>query len=225
MKYVAFIPMRGGSKSIPQKNIKELAGKPLCFWSIEAVLASGSFDQVVVSTEDEKILEVVKGEFKEKVIIDRRPYDLALDDTSTEDVVLEFLQRVNVDVLCLVQVTSPMVKPKDFKQAKDFFHKGGFDSLLSVCQFKRFLWSSDGNAINHDPANRLRRQDFKGQFLENGAFYFTKSWVYRQEKNRIGGKVGMYEMNQGAEYEIDEPEDWDVIEALFAKKQKNNNED
>ena len=104
MKYTAFIPLRGGSKSIPRKNIKNFCGRPLCFWTIEAALKSNVFDKVVVSTEDLEISNVVLEYFGASVLIDKRPSSLAKDETSTEDVIIQrpmcYCQSQAIEVFC-----------------------------------------------------------------------------------------------------------------------------
>lgn len=218
--FTAFIPLRGGSKSIPRKNIKLIAGYPLFYWSLKAALDSGSFDQIVVSTEDEEIKNVVNHYFPESVSVDQRPSHLAADDTSTEAVVLDYLKRSEADVFVLIQATSPLVSSEDFVKAKDYFIENKFDSMLSACEFKRFLWSNDGKPINYDPQSRPRRQEFDGAMLENGAFYFTKTSVYNEYKNRLGGKIGIFPMAEETAYELDEPVDWIIIEELLRAKKE-----
>lgn len=221
MRFTAFIPLRGGSKSIPRKNIKLLAGKPLCWWSINSALQSKIFDKIVVSTEDPEIKSVVERLFGKQVIVDTRPNHLAQDTTSTEAVVLEYLEREETDVITLIQATSPLTSAQDFLKAKEKYLEGNLDSLLTGVEFKRFTWTHDGNPINYDPANRPRRQEFKGQVLENGAFYMTNASLFLENNNRIAGKVGIHLMNEDTAFEIDEPSDWPIVEGLLRSRVSN----
>ena len=219
MKYTAFIPLRGGSKSIPRKNIKDFCGRPLCFWTIEAALKSKVFDKVVVSTEDLEISNVILEYFGASVLIDKRPSSLAKDETSTEDVIIEYIKRSEVEILCLIQATSPLTSSNDFIQAKKLFESSQFDSLVTGTSFKRFLWSKEtGKPLNYDFSSRPRRQDFEGEFLENGAFYFSKSELYIKNACRLGGNIALYEMDEINAYELDEPSDWDILSTIFIKK-------
>jgi N-acylneuraminate cytidylyltransferase len=218
METVALVPLRGGSKSIPRKNIKPINGKPLCFWAIDAALESGCFSAVCVSTEDAEIARTVTELFGGRVEIVDRPAQLAQDATSTEDVMLHFAGIRAFDVLCLIQATSPLTKADDFRSAQSLFQNEGFDSLLTACEFKRFLWDESGRPLNYAPARRPRRQDFKGCLIENGAFYLTKRETLLAAKNRLGGRIGIHVMDPETAQEIDEPVDWIIIEELLKRR-------
>lgn len=213
-KYVALVPLRGGSKSIPDKNIRLIAGKPLCAWALEAACLSGVFDKVVVSTDSPKIAEVVQG-LGLPVEVLHRPAELATDEASTESVMLHASQVLEFDVLATIQATSPLVQPEDFQKAYDMFKSGGYDSLLTAVRTWRFFWNDDGTALNYTPQQRPRRQDFSGSLMENGAFYFTKRSVLQQANCRLGGSTGIYEMAAESAVEIDEPEDWTIVERIL----------
>jgi len=216
--YTAFIPLRGGSKSIPRKNIKNIAGYPLFYWSVKAAIDSKCFDNIVISSEDDEILLIANKFFEDLIVLDKRPDKLAQDTTSTEDVVIEYLGRnTQVDNLVLIQATSPLTSKWDFIKAKEKYVNEKLDSLLTGCEFKRFIWTSSGEPKNYDPHNRPRRQDFEGDIIENGAFYFSKRSVYEKYNNRLGGKIGIHIMHEDTSFEIDEPSDWTIVEMLLKK--------
>jgi len=209
---VALVPLRGGSKSIPKKNIKIIGGQPLCAWTLQAAHNSRRIDQVYVSTDSEEIKSVVSGLDMNVKIIDR-PSALATDEATTESVMLHFLKAVpSFDNLVTIQATSPLLESWHLDEALENFEAEGHDSLLSVVRTKRFFWQDDGTPLNYDPLNRPRRQDFPGVLLENGAFYITKSSLLAKSKCRLGGDIGFYEMPEESATEIDEPGDWDVAE-------------
>lgn len=210
--------MRGGSKSIPLKNIKTIAGKPLFAWSIEEALASGCFDAVIVSTESTQIAQQVQSFFGEAVIIDTRPDELAQDQTSTEDVMLEFASRTDFETMTLIQVTNPFVTALDFRQAFETFKSTNNDGLLTVSPFTRFLWDDQASPINYDPHNRPRRQEMKPQYIENGAFYITPKTTLLEYQNRLGKNNTIHIMAEHASFEIDEPDDWIIVEKMLTKK-------
>lgn len=217
--FVALVPLRGGSKSIPDKNIREIAGKPLCAWVLEAACHSGMFSQVVVSTDSDKIISVVRG-LGLPVEIIRRPDELATDSASTESVMLHAAQVLSFDVLVTIQATSPLVTSHDLRAACECFSSNGYDSLLSAIRVKRFYWSEDGNALNYDPIQRPRRQDFSGSFMENGAFYMTRRTILENFNCRLGGRIGIYEMDADTGVEIDEAGDWHVVEKILRRQQR-----
>ncbi len=217
MKWIALIPLRGGSKSIPDKNIIEVAGRPLCCWAIDAAVKSRCFDKIWVSTDSKKISSIVKSYFPEVQISDR-PEKLATDEASTESVMLDFTDRVKADILCLIQATSPLTSPEDFIRAKNKFLTEDLDSLLTGVTCKRFFWDHQANPINYDPLNRPRRQAFNGCIMENGAFYLTKYSFLKAHKNRLGGKTGIHIMSDDTALEIDEPHDLKTVEHLLRDK-------
>ncbi|MHA2074841.1 MAG: acylneuraminate cytidylyltransferase family protein, partial [Candidatus Hodarchaeales archaeon] len=113
-KIVALIPLRGGSRSIPKKNIKPIAGKPLCFWVLESAKAVKEIDEVYVSTEDEEISKTVL-RFDSKIRILKRPPEFATDDASTESVMFHFSENVEFDYLITIQATSPLTTSEDIR--------------------------------------------------------------------------------------------------------------
>jgi N-acylneuraminate cytidylyltransferase len=217
---IAFIPVRGGSKSIPLKNIKPLAGKPLVCWNIEALEACNEVDEIVVATDSNEIWETVSSRNYKKVKLYRRSAENACDTASTESVMLEYIEYAKLaegTIFMLVQATSPMTKTCHFKEALKQYAEGKYDSMLTCVRNYRFFWSEEGESINYDYRNRPRRQDFKGLLMENGAFYINTVGNILRDKNRLSGKIGIYEMPAYTATEIDEPEDWMILEQLMKR--------
>lgn len=217
MRIFALIPLRGGSKSIPKKNIKSLAGKPLSAWTIEAAAKSAHIDAVYVSTDSEEISNVVQG-LGLGVKLIQRPAEFATDEASTESVMLHFMSQLEFDLLVTIQATSPLLTAHDLDRAIAQFQQQQLDSMLSAVRTKRFFWHDDATPINYNPLHRPRRQDFRGTLMENGAFYITKREILERHQCRLGGKIGIYEMDESTAVEIDEPEDWERVERLLLKR-------
>lgn len=217
---IAFIPVRGGSKSIPLKNIKAFCGKPLVYWTILSLQNSINIDRIFVATDCDKIKEIVNNfNFTKVEVYDRDPKN-AEDTSSTESVMLEFIYKNNFredDLFFLVQATSPLTQTEDFDEALKLFKKNKADSLLTCVRAKRFFWDGDANPINYDFKNRPRRQDFYGLFMENGAFYINSIGNIKRYKNRLSGKVSIYEMKEFTAIEIDEEDDWIIAEKMMYK--------
>ena len=216
---VAFIPVRGGSKSIPLKNIKKIADKPLVFWAVKAANDCTYIDRVYVSTDSKEIADVVN-EFRfEKVYIVRRSIKTASDDASTESAMLEFARNTVFNTMILIQATSPLVTCADLAGGFELYNTGRFDSLLSVLKQKRFIWKDIkddvAQPVNYDYRCRPRRQEFEGYLVENGAFYIMSREGLLNEKSRLFGNVGYYIMPEETYYEIDEPIDWVIVELLL----------
>lgn len=217
MKVVALIPLRGGSKSIPRKNIKDMGGKPLCSWVIEAAVDCQEIDQVVVSTEDHEIASVVESLGLDVTVLNR-PEDLATDDASTESVMVHAKDNLSFDALVTIQATSPLLESVHLSEGLALYDSDNLDSLLSAVRLKRFFWSDDNIPLNYDPQNRPRRQEFDGVLMENGAFYITSYKLLCDTSCRLGGNVGIYEMPESTAFEIDDPLDWEYVSHIIENR-------
>jgi N-acylneuraminate cytidylyltransferase len=131
---------------------------------------------------------------------------------------LELCAKLECDVLSLIQATSPLTRAEDFRAARNRFEQEQLDSLLTGVELKRFFWRHDGQALNYDPAQRPRRQDFAGTVMENGAFYFTRRRLLDETGVRLGGRIGVHVMHEECAAELDEPADWPVVEALLGPR-------
>jgi N-acylneuraminate cytidylyltransferase len=215
---VAFIPVRGGSKSIPLKNIKPLSGKPLIYWSIAALQTVSCVDEIIIATDSEEIAKTTVSFNFSKMRIYKRKAENATDTATTESVMLEYIEQSNLqndDIFMLVQATSPLTQIKHFKEALELYKKYNYDSLLSCVRNYRFFWNENGTSKNYDYMNRPRRQDFNGQLMENGAFYINTVGGIKKSQNRLCGKIGIYEMPEYTAIELDEPIDWIIVEQLL----------
>lgn len=225
---VAFIPVRGGSKSIPLKNIKQICGKPLVYWTVKAACECKYIDKVYVATDSDIINKTVnqfKSEQREscfnKVQVIGRSPESASDIAPTEFAMLEFAEKFDFDNIALIQATSPLLQANDLNRGFQAFQIKGTDSVISVVRQKRFNWKykEDGFVCptNYDVFNRPRRQEFDGYLVENGAFYICSKNDLVRSKNRVSGSIRAVEMNEDTFFEIDEPSDWIIIEALMKR--------
>ena len=219
-KVVAFIPVRGGSKSIPLKNIKPFCGKPLVCWNIEALESCPLVDEVIVATDSEEIWNTVESRHYKKTTLYRRSAENACDTASTESVMLEYIHYARLpkeNIFMLVQATSPLTEDIHFAEALQMYSKGEYDSILTCVRNYRFFWNEGGTSMNYDYRNRPRRQNFSGMLMENGAFYINTVENILQSGNRLSGKIGVYEMPEYTATEIDEPDDWTILESLMQR--------
>jgi len=216
---VALIPLRGGSKSIPRKNTLLIAGKPLCAWTVEAAAAAASIDRVYVSTDVPWIAEAVDALNLGVIVIDR-PEEFATDQASTESVMMHFASIVPFEKLVTLQATSPLTTAAHLDAAMKRFEDEKLDSMLTAVRLKRFFWNPEGQPLNYDPLHRPRRQDFDGTMMENGAFYITRRSLLEKTQCRLGGRIGVFEMEPASAAELDEPEDWCNIEKLLLQRER-----
>lgn len=220
MSSIAVIPARGGSKGIPGKNLKLLHGKPLISYTIQAASESGIFQGILVTSDDPEILRFAENA---GVFAVQRPPELAQDHSPTEPAVLHAMdwwkqnQGSEPDIISLLQPTSPLRDCTDIQRAYKILLQCEADSLLSVTERREFCWRLEGDtAIPHwDISHRPRRQDLVPDFVENGAIYFTRSFIYRRYQNRLGGKIAWYQMPVERSVDIDEPFDLRLAEALL----------
>lgn len=220
MTNIAFIPVRGGSKSIPLKNIKPLNGKPLVYWTAKAANDANCIDKVVIATDSDDIRKAVCAFNLPKVVLYDRDSENAQDGSSTESVMLEYLSKTDWkdnDLFFLIQATSPLLKSRHIDEMYAKKCEEGADSAISCVRNKRFYWTENGKSLNYDYRARPRRQDFDGLMMENGACYINTVGNIERDKNRLSGKICVYEMPEYTATEIDEPDDFLIIEKLMKK--------
>ena len=216
----AFIPARGGSKGIPNKNIKEFADKPLIVHSIEYALGSKLVKEVMVSTDDSKISKIA---IESGVTVINRPPELSTDTSTTESAIEHFINiaKKKPDIIALLQSTSPLRPKGSLDKALNHFQKGGYDSLLSICPTHRFFWNVKGDETayaEYDYLNRPRRQDISREnvrFVENGSIYIFSREHFEKTGNRLGGKIGYVEWPGEYSIEIDSHLDFKFAEQIF----------
>lgn len=216
-KVAVVIPVRGGSKGIHLKNIKEFCGRPLVYWTVAAACSCAQVDHVYVSTDSELIAKTVKSFGFSKLDVIHRPKETATDEATTESAMLDFAMRYQFEHIMLIQATSPLLDEYDIKEGIKKYLTGKYDSLLSVVRQKRFIWKvarEDALPFNYHPEARPRRQEMEGFLVENGAFYITSRDNLLKSRCRLSGRIGLYEMPEDTYFEIDEISDWIIMENL-----------
>jgi CMP-N-acetylneuraminic acid synthetase len=207
---ITFIPLRSGSKSIPLKNIKDIAGKPLAQWVIDSSNSSKYINKTFISIDS----DIISNKLKD-VNIFWRSKETSTDEASSELALLEFCEKQDSDdIIVFIQATSPLLKTEEIDKGIEMILSGDYDSVLSVVRQKRFVWNNDSTPT-YDLNNRPRRQEWSGYLVENGAFYISRVSDILRSKCRISGRIGMVECSEESYYEIDEPSDWIIVENLL----------
>lgn len=224
MKNLAIIPARIGSKGLKEKNIKTLNGKPLIAYTIEAAIKSKIFDEVIVSTESEKIAEISKKYGAKLPFI--RPLELATDEAKSSDVIIHALKFYpDFTNFCLLQPTSPLRSYNDIINAYNLFLDKRANSVVSVCETDHSpLWTNtiDDN-LNMDnflskETKSKRRQDLPNYYRLNGSIYFSKIDYYLQYNNWYEKKCFAYIMPKKRSIDIDDIIDFKLVELLLKEE-------
>lgn len=220
MKNLCIIPARGGSKRIPRKNVKPFLGKPMLTYSIEAALATGLFDEVMVSTDDEEIAEVAC-KYGAKVPF-MRSAETANDFATTTDVLNEVLlnykkEGKEFDHFCCIYATAPMVRPESIVSAFDLLRISDFTVVYPVVQFSYPIWrcldlAEDGSIKRHWPEfENSRSQDLPKEYHDTGTFYWYKTKEWLSGNVKIGG----IEVDETSIQDIDTETDWKLAEMKY----------
>lgn len=214
---VCIIPARSGSKGIPYKNIINVGGKPLIWWTLNAANKS-NLNKIYVSTDSDTIRKKVKSFNFNKVEVIGRSKEVSTDTASTESVMIEFSKKYDFDNIMLIQATSPLLKTEHINEALNKINQG-WDSVLSLVRQYSFQWSDNlgGGGIipQYDIQNRPRRQDHGGRLIENGAIYLTTSDAFKKSNCRVSGLTTFVEMPEYSIQEIDNMNDLIIIESLL----------
>ena len=215
MKNVAFIPVRGGSKSIKGKNILPLKGFPLVYYSAKAAQDSKFVEKIFISTDSVEIKKVCESFKFSKLEVISRSVETATDTATSESALIEFCENYDFKNVVFLQATSPLTQTSDIDTAFEKYEKSGKKSLISAVKRFQFLWNTDGTPMNYNPQMRPRRQDWEGYYIENGAFYISNRADILKNKCRITYPVAFYNMPQETLFEVDEKEDWEIIEKFL----------
>lgn len=217
------IPARGGSKGIPRKNIKLIAGRPLIAWTIEAALMTISLDRVIVSTEDEEIAAVAR--LYGADVPFTRPAELAQDTSPGIDPVLHALDELSgFDAVVVLQPTSPLRSSEDIAGCIARAGQYGASSAVSVTeQHNHPFWMySMGHAGTLEPVMErpavLRRQDLPRVYSLNGAVYYAKTEWLRRERALVGAATVGYVMPPERSVDLDTPMEWELADLLLRNR-------
>lgn len=235
MKILGVITARGGSKSIPRKNIKELCGKPLIVWTIEAAQRSGVFDRIILSTDDPEIAEVARGHGVEVPFL--RPAEFAQDTTPHLPVMqhavtwLKEHEDYQPDFVCILQPTAPLRQALHLREAVELLKRTDADSVVSMVEIpgdSNPYWAVkvDGQGLatlllSGEPIRKRipRRQSLPKAYTHTGAIYlFRTSLLFDPaEPNFYGDRVAAYIMDRKYCANINDPEDWVQAEQAMEK--------
>jgi CMP-N,N'-diacetyllegionaminic acid synthase len=227
-RVLAVIPARGGSKGLPGKNVKPLAGKPLIGWAADAARESGVVERLMLDTDSPEIARC--GESLGIPVPWLRPAELARDGSPSIDFVLHDLDRLEAEgrlpeAVLLLQPTSPFRSAASIRRAVELYAASGTESLASVSPAAEHPWTcffleADGRLRRAAPDAPpvLRRQDLPPAYATDGAIYIDSPRYLRERKAFLGPETVAFLTPPGEELDIDTPEDWARAEARAARK-------
>ena len=223
MKKIAIIPARGGSKRIPKKNIRFFLGKPIIAYAIENALSTNSFDEVIVSTDDEEIADIAQNYGASVPFL--RSSKNSTDFATTNDVISEVLDYydsldVKIEfVLCLYPCT-PLLKSAHLKSALDTIIKRDFDSVISVVKYstpieRALKISNNYIQLVNEETLFVRSQDFESKYFDAGQFYLFKADSYKKQNRILTNKSTALILDEMEVQDIDNENDWRMAELKY----------
>ena len=223
---IAIIPARGGSKRIHRKNIKSFHGKPIIAYAIETAILSNLFDEVIVSTDDEEIAEIAI-KYGAKVPF-YRSQNNSNDFATTSDVLLEVIDHYsgNLESICCIYPTSPLINFEDLIKANALYKTGKFDTVIASVVYSFPIQRAFRLTIEkeiellHPELIETRSQDLELTYHDAGSFYFFNVPEFQKNKTLWKGKVGSYQLPELKVQDIDTLEDWLQAEIKYSQLHK-----
>ena len=223
---ICIIPARGGSKRIPEKNIKAFNGKPIIAYSIEAAIQSKCFERVIVSTDDSKIADIAREYGAEVPWL--RSAETANDHAPIIDAIIEVLEQLEYKVkgyenLCCILPTAPFVSPKKIIESHTMLIQENYSAIFPVVEFSypihRALQMDDANKVSMiTPENMFKRsQDLPKSYHDVGQYYWIKIAAAVQEKTFLVENCGGIAINPLESQDIDTLDDWALAEIKYQK--------
>jgi CMP-N-acetylneuraminic acid synthetase len=219
MKTLAVIPARGGSKRIPNKNIRKFAGRPLISWTLAFARTVPWFDQIHVSTDSPEIRDVCISEGFDVPFL-RSPI-FASDQSATAPAIIEAVQKykelgAEFDLIAVLQPTTPYRMLERWNAALRLIEEGAFDSIVGASRMDKHpyyaFFKSSGGAVEHffpEDKRTLRSQDAPPAFSVNGSLYITRTDLLLQDSSLTSGRCGFVLCECAVEnIDIDTEQDW-----------------
>ncbi len=217
------ITARGGSKRIPRKNIQEFCGRPILAYSIEAARASGLFNTVMVSTDDQEIAEIAR-QYGAQVPF-YRSEKTANDYATTNDVLLEVLAEYekrgeHYEIGCCLYPTAPFVTAQKLQEAMAQFQESDADTLIPVVSFsyppQRAMLIREGRLVFEYPQYLdSRSQDLEPHYHDVGQFYLFRTEAFLCNQKLMLGNILPYVVSEMEVQDIDHWTDWEIAEMKY----------
>ena len=219
IKIAALVPMRHHSQRVPEKNFRDLAGKPLFHHILSTLQEVQELDAIYVDTDSPVIAEGIEEYFPAINIIDR-PEDLRADDISMNRIIAHDMSVIGADLYLQTHSTNPLLKAVTIAKAIKIFleNRSEFDSLFSVTRMQTRLYDDSGKAVNHNPGELIQTQDLPPLYEENSCIYLFTEEGLQKNAHRIGNKPYLFEIPPDQAWDIDTPLDFDIVDFLMKRE-------
>lgn len=217
-KIAALVPMRHHSQRVKGKNYRQLAGKPLYQHILSTLGSCPEISEIVVDTDSQVVSDGIKNEYPDvRVLV--RPEHLRGEETPMNEVLLHDTQQVDADFYLQTHSTNPLLTPSTISAAIRVIKENfpAYDSLFSVTRRQTRYWDELGRAINHNPAILLQTQDLPPVFEENSCLYIFTKETLQLQRNRIGLRPFMFEIDPEEAWDIDEEIDFKIVDLLMSR--------
>jgi len=218
-RIVGLVPMRHDSERVRGKNYRKLGGKPLFEHIVESLLDCSYIDEVVIDTDSSAIWTDAP-KISSRIRMIERPEHLRDGATAMNDVLMHDVQQVGADFYLQTHSTNPLLRTETISDAVETFlaQWPERDSLFGATRLQSRLWTSQGEAVNHDPDVLLRTQDLPPIYEENSNIYIFSGKTLIERHNRIGYRPILFEIDRAEAWDIDEELDWEFAELLYARR-------
>lgn len=216
----ALVPMKGQSERVPGKNVRDLCGKPLLFWTLDALHKARRVERVVVDTDSDEIAALV-AELHPATVILRRPGHLLGGNVTGNPLTEWEMTQVDGEHFLQTHVTNPLLKPETVDAAVEKYFTAidvSHDSLFAVTEHHFRLFRADGRPLNHNPAQLARSQDLEPLYEDNSNLYVFSRTSFERAGGRIGCSPQMFPMSKVEAIDIDYEDDFALAEALMSRR-------
>ena len=216
--FAAFLPMKGHSERVKNKNLKPFNNKPLFYYVLTTLLQCNKIKHVYIDTDSDEIRISIDNLFPdERISVIRRNERLCGDYVSMNDIIAYDIQLVEENFFLQTHATNPLLTSETIESACEVFKANidNYDSLFSVNRIQTRLYDENGTAINHDPEKLIRTQDLEPLYEENSNIYIFTRESFIRNKRRIGRKPYLFEMDQIEAIDIDTERDFYLAEYIY----------
>ena len=216
VRIAALVPMRHHSQRVPEKNFRDLGGKPLYHHILSTLSLVPEIEEIYVDTDSPFIKSGLRKDFPGIQVIDR-PHHLTADETSMNRIIAHDLSVVEADYYLQTHTTNPLLKANTISRAINVFleNEKEFDSLFSVTRLQTRLYDSEGNAVNHNPAELIQTQNLPPLFEENSCLYLFSKNSLENNGHRIGSSPYLFEIDSDEAWDIDTMFDFNIVNYLI----------